>query len=499
MCSTRWNSSPSSPPSCAPWTRASLTPERWGLRFDHKRRPSMTPATEDRKSHIKKRLLFLATLPLPLLLLFLRPLGMTFQQSGVLAALVLAILWWVTGAVERTVASLLLLAVFLLVSGAPARTVFTFPLSENFLMIVFSFLFSQGIAGSGLVAKLVEPPLMRFAKTPARLLLFMLLSAAVMIFIIPQPFSRIILLSLIFQNYFDRVKLDAPLRAALLFALYFFSILINMTTLRGDIILNGALLSMGGVSLDEGGWMAYMAVPTLAYLLLAVLLYCFVFRKLLSAYRPAPPPEKAPLSLTGKEKRNLVFLIAVVLVWATESFHGVSGTLVVMAATALMFPLGLLKLPDLKSVNVKLLIFLTAAFAIGGTLKACGVADKLFALLLPLFPDSFGLGYALVVLAVSILLHTLLGSNITTMSVVVPGLMTIGAGVAPKGALLFLIYIAVCGQFLLPFHHVILLLGEGKGCYSVKELLRMGLPHTVLTAFCALFLYLPWWRLLGLA
>lgn len=91
-------------------------------------------------------------------------------------------------------------------------------------------------------------------------------------------------------------------------------------------------------------------------------------------------------------------------------------------------PLGLLRLPDVKAINVKLLIFLTAAFAIGGTLKSCGVADRLFSLFVPVFPQTFSPAYAAVVLLTVVLLHTVLGSNITTMSVVVPGLMSIGAG-----------------------------------------------------------------------
>ncbi len=96
----------------------------------------------------------------------------------------------------------------------------------------------------------------------------------------------------------------------------------------------------------------------------------------------------------------------------------------------------------------------------------------------------------LTVLVSAVLLHTVLGSNITTMSVAVPGLMSIGAGVAPAEALLFFIYIGVCSQFLLPFHHVILLLGEGKGYYSAKELLRLGIGHTFLMVAAALLLYL---------
>ena len=62
----------------------------------------------------RRALLFVLTLVLPALILLLRPLGFTLQQSVILAALVLTILWWVTGVVERTAASLFLLAAFLL-------------------------------------------------------------------------------------------------------------------------------------------------------------------------------------------------------------------------------------------------------------------------------------------------------------------------------------------------------------------------------------------------
>jgi len=47
--------------------------------------------------------------------------------------------------------------------------VLTFPRSENFLMIVLAFLFSQGIANSGLAERLLQPLLLRFAKTLGRL------------------------------------------------------------------------------------------------------------------------------------------------------------------------------------------------------------------------------------------------------------------------------------------------------------------------------------------
>ena len=461
---------------------------------------SHTPtSSRSRKLDIKHVSVFLLTLIAPALIFLLRPMGLSLSQAGILAALVLTIIWWVTGAVERTIASLFLLAVFLIFSGTPVKTVLSFPLSENFLMIAVSFLFSQGVSNSGLISKLLQPVLERVARKLSGLIAFMLLTIFVMIFIIPQPFSRIILLSLIFADYFDKMQMEQSLRAVLMLGLYFFSVLMNMTVLRGDIILNSALLSMSGLAISEGQWMAYMALPTVVFLSLAVVLYCLVFRKTLGIYHTAATtgPSVRP-ALTKREKLDLAFLATVILLWATEGVHGISGTAIVIVASILMFPMGMLQFRDLKTINVKLLVFLTAAFAIGGTMAASGVADKIFSLLVPFFPQAFGLPYVLIATAVAIVLHMLLGSNITTMSVVVPGLLTIAAGVAPELPLSLTIFVAVCGQFILPFHHVVLLLGEGNGYYSLKDLSRLGIPHTVLTIAAIVLVYLPWWGILGL-
>ena len=228
------------------------------------------------------------------------------------------------------------------------------------------------------------------------------------------------------------------------------------------------------------------------------MLFLLLFRRLLKTYRPAPPAPGKPAPLSTKEKGWLVLIGAVVILWALEDLHGISGTVLVCIGTAAMFPAQLLRPRDIKEVNVPLLLFLTAAFAIGGGLKGCGVADLVFSQFVPLFPDSFSVEYALLALLTTIALHMLLGSNITAMSVVVPGLMSIGAGVAPSVPLLLIIFLGICGHSLLPFHHVLLLMGEGKGHYTGKDLLRHTLPITILIVPVVLVLYLGWWRIIGL-
>ena len=447
----------------------------------------------------RKRLMkLLLTLILPLIIVAIRPLGMDLRQSAVLAVLILVIQWWVTGAVGRTLASAVLLIFFLLFSDASPKAILTFPLSENFIMVAVSFLFSYGISASGLTDRLLAPVISRFAKTPVRLVLLMILSVAVMIFVIPQPISRVIILGAIFAGYFDRAGLSPQLRTTLMSGLFLFTLILDMGMLRGDLILNPTVLAMAEMEISEGEWIRYMLLPTLIFEAIFAVLYLLLFRRLLKTYRPAPPVTEKPAPLTAREKGWLVLIGAVVILWALEDLHGISGTILVCVGTAAMFPAGLLRPRDLKEVNVPLLLFLTAAFAIGGGLKGCGVADLVFSQFVPLFPASFSMKYALLALLTTIALHMLLGSNITAMSVVVPGLMSIGAGVAPPVPLLLIIFLGICGHSLLPFHYVLLLMGEGKGYFTGKDILRLTIPLSVLIVPVVLVLYMGWWQITGL-
>lgn len=55
-------------------------------------------------------------------------------------------------------------------------------------------------------------------------------------------------------------------------------------------------------------------------------------------------------------------------------------------ATGILFGLGMLHKEDLRTIDVTTLIFLTAAFSIGGVMKSCGAADKVFGVLQGIFP-----------------------------------------------------------------------------------------------------------------
>ena len=129
----------------------------------------------------------------PILLGRFTPSGMTLRQSLVLGSLITVIIWWSTGWVGKITASCTLLAVFLLVGQAPAKTVFSFPLSDNFLLIIFCYLFSRGIENACIAEKTVQPLLFRFAATPIRMVAVVIVFFAATIYIIPQPLARLII------------------------------------------------------------------------------------------------------------------------------------------------------------------------------------------------------------------------------------------------------------------------------------------------------------------
>jgi di/tricarboxylate transporter len=61
-----------------------------------------------------------------------------------------------------------------------------------------------------------------------------------------------------------------------------------------------------------------------------------------------------------------------------------------------------------------------------------------------------------------------------------------------------LVLVSVAWHFLLPFHHVTLVIGFGSGFYENRHVLRFGAVLTLLVFASVFLLYIPWWKLTGL-
>ena len=62
-----------------------------------------------------------------------------------------------------------------------------------------------------------------------------------------------------------------------------------------------------------------------------------------------------------------------------------------------------------------------------------------------------------------------------------------------------IVYLSVAGHYVLPFHHLNILVGQGEenGMYTQRETMKMSVP-LLLALLVTIALSVGWWSLLGL-
>lgn len=440
----------------------------------------------------------LLSLAIPAVILVGRPIGLTLRQSAVVAAVLLVIIWWSAGIVKKIPASVFLIAFFCLVSRVGMRTIFSFPLSETFPMIVMTYLFSQGIANSGLIDRIFQPLLLRLVHTPWQCLLAVAAMFYLTMYVIPQPLARVIIVAAMFHQFLKQTDLPEQTCSVLMYGVFLLFAVVNMSAKDADMIMNHVAAGFSETPISNGMWMRYMLPPTLVTCALVLLVFLFFFRRELLGLTIKTRVQTAHVPLDRRQKAALAVIVVTVLLWMTSGLHGINNTVITVLGTALLFGLGVLHREDLKTIDVTTLVFLTAAFSIGGVMKSCGAADKVFGVLQGIFPAGFSVGYLLVMVLVSMLLHMILGSNTTTLSVAVPGMIILCRQTVASPVIVFTAVASVSFHALLPFHSVAMMIGASNGYFPARYVTRMGIALTVLTFAAVAGVFYPYWNMCGL-
>lgn len=432
-------------------------------------------------------------------LLLLNPLSLSPKQQIVFGALILTVLTWALEAVYQPVASVFLLTMFSLFGMTPLVKVFKFPLSDNFITIAMSFLMSQAIVNAGIAARLADNLLARFVKKPLDLMWVAIAANMLLSFLIPQPFSRTILLAAIFIEYLRRHKIPAAASEIIMLNLFVTAVTTLMMFLTADVILNKFAVEMSGTSISWFEWAKWMAVPSFLTTLIMSGLLILTNRKAFEFEMSHPSGDNdehmvnhAPFSRS--EKIALTLILVTVGLWMTESLHGISSAWAAVACAAgLAFFTGSLTTKDLKALNLPLMLFLTAAFSIGSVIQSSGISTAMFGL----FRLDHLVGtnlFAPAIVGLNMLVHQIVGSTVTSLSISVPGLLSVAGGTMAPIALMLTSYVTVNLHYFVPFQQIVLLMGIQY--YSPRHIVKIGVYMTVLTPLIVLYLYFPWWRLI---
>lgn len=454
---------------------------------------------------LSPKMVFVALLiPGALLLALWPPAGLTALQAQSLAAVLVTLGLWSTGAVAPYLATLIFFALMLIPGLAPPDLVFQGFGSAAIWLIVSGFVIGAAISSTGLGARLAGLLGPLLTGSYPRLIGGLTLAAMALGFLMPSSVGRAVVLVPIGMALADRVgfargsngRIGIAVSLAIACNMPSFAILPSNIP---NMILSGAAETLHGVSF---GYTDYLLLhyPVLGLLksALAVVLVLWLFP---DTVRPAETAAPASAPQGKAQLRVALILLATLALWMTDSLHGINPAWVgIGTAVVLLLPrVGVVDPQGFRaSVDFGMLLFVAGALALGAVVNASGLGAMVGAgleWLLPLEPGRDALNFA----GLSLM------AGLTGLLATVPGVPAVLTPMAPDLAaqtgfsLQAVLMTQVIGfsTVIFPYQVGPLLVAMQMSGERLGHLLRITLPLAALTLLALLPLDYLWWHLLG--
>lgn len=410
-----------------------------------------------------------------------------------------ALILWGGSAVDNAFVSLVFLLGAWAFSLAPFKTLFYFPATENFYLIILSYIITKGVTDTGTASVFSKNIMEKIVKTPVLLILFSYIAGFLLIFFIPQPFPRVILLAAFYKEFFKGQNINEKSREILYFSIFTASTFTSMFFMSGDMLLNYVVVAISKADINWTQWALYMSVPAFFTCVLTFMLFILTFKKeIKNCSFKNISLKKEKVSFTPEQKKMFFVCSVIFLGFAAQNIHHLRAAYIMLIGVILSFIFKIINFSVYKSINWKLLIFFTGAFSVGGVLNDSGAADIIVEKLIKLIPSGDFNSKIIFLIIVTLILNFFLGSAVTTSSVVIPTIAQLGI-LPPNSAVLTLfVYTVVSVQYILPFHHATVMVGFGEGLYGNKVIIKYGILLTILTFFIVLYICIPWWKFLNI-
>ena len=374
-------------------------------------------------------------------------------------------------------------------------------------IVVGAYLIAGAVKDSGLGQRIAYAFMLKFVKSAKSLILSIFALTFVLALLIPHPFPRAFLILAVVSVIAESAGYGEDDRGKLGFLIFAAAVPCSMFFMTGDSTLNPLVASYGangGAAIGFIDWFIYMCVPMVVATLCTIILALALFKpsKELVYDREEVLAKQAALGkLSEKEIRTIVWLVIAIALWLTVSGDYLAWVTLVIGVLMAMPVIGEVLTPaSWGSVDIKTLMFLTAAMAIGSVGGATGMNAWIADVVLPSTVPANPYLFALLVCALTMVIHMFMGSVMAGLGICVPAFLTFiqGTSVSPV-AVALIVFTAINLHYILPFHNLAILVGEGKdaGGYTSKEAMKMGIPLTVVT-FLVVLVEAFWFSTLGL-
>lgn len=459
----------------------------------------------------KREISFIAGIAVALLI-WLAPIpGLEGDAKIMFALTIMTVIFWATGVAQNGYTAGLLLTLMCILlnhdpetGGTPIATIFYAWTGTTIWLVIGAYLIANAVKTSGLGDRIAYLYMKSFVKDYTSIIIGVFVLTAIMSLLIPHPWPRAFLLMAVMKVVIDSSGIVQEDATKIGFAVFAASVPCSLIFITGDAVINPLAASYaGGATFMQ--WLLYMGVPSLIFTVITVVLFLFLFKPTqdYSVNKEEIDRKLAEMGkLGGRELKTLVWVIIAIVLWMTDSVHGIDiGWVTLGIGMLLAMPIigDLNGAKDWSAVPIHVLVFLTAAMAIGKVGGTTGM-NAWIASLLPSQVAGGAVVIACIIVLISFCVHMLLGSVIAVMGVAVPAILAFAEplGIGAMAATL-VCYMAVAGHYMFPFQHLNTLVGASPdtGMYTQNETLKLG-AFLIPVLFIMGILMAFWFQIIGI-
>jgi di/tricarboxylate transporter len=433
--------------------------------------------------------------------------GLGAQGKMCLALTFMTVVFWGFQIAQPGFTAGLYLALLVVFKVAPVPTIFAPWSGPIMYLVIGAYLIAGAVKSSGLGERIAYNFIIRFVDSYRSIIISIFAITFILSILIPHPWPRAFLIMSVMAVIIKSASIPREDAVKIGFTVFAASVPVSMIFLTGDSVINVLAAQATGKSIGWIDWFIYMGPPNIISSILTCMLILFLFKPSQEVVLNKADIRAKLDSMGGLkplEIRTAIWIVLAIILWMTDSIHGVHlgwVTLIIAMGMALPVVGNILTPKDWSGVPIHVLLFLTAAMTIGKVGGVTGMNTWIAQTILPSAIPGNPYVLAAFIATMSIIIHMALGSVIAVMGIAIPALLlfTKPMGIDPI-VTVFLVYTAIGIHYVLPFQHLNMLVGQGEenGMYTQKEVMRLGVPLTAVVYIICVCVLIPYWKLIGL-
>jgi solute carrier family 13 (sodium-dependent dicarboxylate transporter), member 2/3/5 len=442
--------------------------------------------------------------------LWFAPLSLDPRVQHALAITSFMIVAWITEALDHALTGLIGCYLYWALGVVKIDVAFSGFADDTPWFLFGAVLFGGMAMKSGLARRLAYLVMLRVGNTYSRLLLGIILSDFLLTFLVPSGMARVVIMAAVALGLMEVFGLGpgSNVGRGMFLVLTYTAGLFDKMVIAGaaSITARGWIEKAGHVEVLYSRWF-------LAYFPLTIITILVAWRLTLWLYPPEKPALPGGTShlreelhkmgrWSAAEKKAAFLLLLAVALWLTDFLHRISPAMIGLGIglAAALPRIGVLSIDDLKRVNYLPVFFVAAAVSMGKVLISTKALDVvtgfLFTWMAPLVHNVFV--STLVFYWTAFVYHIFLASEISMLGTSVPPLMTFALAHGLNPLKIGMIWTFAAGGKLFVYQSAVMIVGYSYGCFSGRDVLRIGVCLSVVESILLLLLVPFYWPLLGI-